>query len=99
MDLSSWLGSEPLSPALEGGFLTTGPPRKSLNQFLSLSTMIVPVSQGYCEGRERKRKGTHPAEKMFMGFKIMGHLYYTPPHNSPQIHIVRYILGENSTGN
>ena len=29
-DLSSWTRIEPMSPAMAGGFLTTGPPRKSL---------------------------------------------------------------------
>ena len=32
-DLSSRPGIEPTSPALEGGFLTTGPPGKSLCSF------------------------------------------------------------------
>ena len=29
-DLSSWTGIKPMSPAMAGGFLTTGPPGKSL---------------------------------------------------------------------
>ena len=32
-DLIPWPGIEPQSPALEGGFLTTAPPGKSLNPF------------------------------------------------------------------
>ena len=31
-------GIEPMSPALAGGFLTTGPPGKSCNDFLSTET-------------------------------------------------------------
>ena len=31
-DLNSWPGIEPTSPALQGGFLTTGPPGKSLTR-------------------------------------------------------------------
>ena len=30
-------GIEPMSPALQGGFLTTGPPGRSLEKFLKLS--------------------------------------------------------------
>lgn len=71
----------------------------TLLSFKEAKTIQNPVSRGYCEGCGRKCKGTHLAGKMFTGFKIMGHLYYIPPHNSPQIHIVRYILGENSIGN
>ena len=37
-----WLGIEPVSPALEGRFLTTGPPGKSLDVLLHLHA-FVPV--------------------------------------------------------
>ena len=37
--LVPWTGIEPVSPALEGGFLTTGPPEKSL-LYYNLTNLI-----------------------------------------------------------
>ena len=38
--LVPWLGIEPASPALKGGFLTTGPPGKSLNIFFNIKIFL-----------------------------------------------------------
>ena len=41
---ATWPGIEPKSPALEGGFLTTGPPGKSLVIHLRYSSMCMSIS-------------------------------------------------------
>ena len=42
-ELSSWPGIEPESPALEGGFLTTGPPGKSLDPVYLIAENLYPL--------------------------------------------------------
>ena len=46
--LISWPGIEPTSPALEGGFLTTGSPGKSLKSPV-LITLVFCLYQGFSE--------------------------------------------------
>ena len=46
-------GIEPMSPALEGGFLTTGPPGKSQNNVL----LIRKLSEPYLDPDSKKSKG------------------------------------------
>ena len=45
-------GIEPMSPALEGGFLTTELPRKSLRFLLDCSLLLIPQIQSIKEAPE-----------------------------------------------
>ena len=46
-------GIEPSSPALEGGFFTTGPPGKSLNWFISISLFSSSSGSEMCSPGQR----------------------------------------------